>query len=634
MGSGQLLTDSDQIMTGGGDKTAASSQPDGLRERIHAVLPDVYSRNYAAKFAVALAVIVVVLAAVGFGSYSLIQERVVSDAATDLETSATHRADSIEQWRSTTETEAIAIAAPGVYGTGTPADIRQYLTTAATAESSQIRSLHYVSTVDDSQIVVASTGTSTEGRSAWAVEPAWESPVMAAMNDTTDTETVVQSTAYADGDGHSMAFVTPVSDGDGVLVLVARVPIEQLDDGRNGFETQLFTGDGDPLIDGQGGSAPISQDGLRAAKAGQTTTIETGSHVTTYTPVNGTSWVVATSAERESLYGTGRLVRLGFLAVIGTAVVSLGVAGYLFGRHTVRPLVQLRDRTQAMKQGDLGVDISTVRKDEIGRLYDAFENMRDTLRSQIRQAQAAREEAERSSHELERQNERLDEFASTLSHDLRNPLTVARGHVELLATRLSDPETDSADLQSHIEKLEDAHDRIESIIDDVLTLTRKGASVEETAPVPLEAVVTDAWDNIDNKRASIEVAGSRTIDADRARLLRALENLFRNAIDHVGPDVAVTVGLTEHGFYVADDGPGIPTDAVDNIFEYGHTTSEDGTGLGLSIVKTIAEAHGWRVYIDTTYPDGAMFVFADVFSEDEPDWYGTEFEWGRSDADD
>ncbi|MHC3380966.1 sensor histidine kinase [Haloarcula sp. H-GB5] len=621
-------------MTGGGDKTAASSQSDGLRERLHAVLPDVYTRNYAAKFAVALAVIIVVLAAVGFGSYSLIQERVVSDAVMDLETSATHRADSIEQWRSTTETEAIAIAASGVYGTGTPADIRQYLTTAATAESSQIRSLHYVSTVDDSQIVIASTGTSTEGRSPWAVEPAWESPVMAAMNDTTDTETVVQSTAYADGDGHSMAFVTPVSDGDGVLVLVARVPIEQLDDGRNGFETRLFTGDGDPLIDGQSSSVPISQDGLRAATAGQTTTIETGSHVTTYTPVNGTSWVVATSAERESLYGTGRLVRLGFLAVIGTAVVSLGVAGYLFGRHTVRPLVQLRDRTQAMKQGDLGVDISTVRKDEIGRLYDAFENMRDTLRSQIRQAQAAREEAERSSHELERQNERLDEFASTLSHDLRNPLTVARGHVELLATRLSDPETDSADLQSHIEKLEDAHDRIESIIDDVLTLTRKGASVEETAPVPLEAVVTDAWDNIDNKRASIEVAGSRTIDADRARLLRALENLFRNAIDHVGPDVTVTVGLTEHGFYVADDGPGIPTDAVDNIFEYGHTTSEDGTGLGLSIVKTIAEAHGWRVYIDTTYPDGAMFVFADVFSEDEPDWYGTEFEWGRSDADD
>ena len=622
------------MMTGGGDETAASSQPDGMTGRLRAVVSGVYTRDYAAKFAVALAVIVVVLTAVGFGSYLQIQDRVVSDAATDLETSATHRADSIEQWRTTTESETIAIAAAEVYDTGTPADIRQYLTTAATAASSQIRSLHYVSTVDDSQIVVASTGTNTEGRSPWAVEPAWESPVTATMNGTIDAGTVVHSTVYADGDNHSMAFVTPVSDGDGALVLVARVPVAQFQDGRDGFETRLLTEDGDPLIRGQGGSAPISRDGLRAATADRTTTIETGAHVATYTPVNGTSWVVTTSAERQSLYGTSRLVRWGFLAVIGTAVASLCIAGYLFGRHTVRPLRQLRNRTQAMEQGDLGVDVSTTRQDEIGRLYDAFGNMRDTLRRQIRQAQAAREEAERSSRELERQNERLDEFASTLSHDLRNPLAVARGHVELLATRLSDPETDSDDLRAHIEKLESAHDRIESIIDDVLTLTRKGASVEETAPVPLEAVVTDAWDNIDNKSASIEVAGSRTIDADRTRLLRALENLFRNAIDHVGPEVTVTVGLTDHGFYVADDGPGIPSEAVDDIFEYGHTTSEDGTGLGLSIVKTIAEAHGWRLYIDTTYPDGAMFVFADVFSEDEPDWYGTEFEWGRSEADD
>ncbi|KAA9397822.1 sensor histidine kinase [Haloarcula sp. CBA1130] len=621
-------------MTGGGDETAASSQPDGLIEQLHAILPDASVRNYAAKFAVALAVIVVVLTAVGFGSYLQIQERVVSGAAADLETSATYRAESIEQWRTTTETEAVAITAAGVYDTGTPADIRQYLTTIATAESSQIRSLHYISTIADSQIVVASTGTNTEGRSPWAVEPAWEAPVMATMNDTTDAGRVVRSTAYADGDGHSMAFVAPVSDGDGALVLVSRVPAEQVHGERDGFETHLLTGDGEPVIGGSGGSARISQDGLRDATAGRTTTIETEDHVATYTPVNGTSWVVMTSATRESLYGTSRLVRWGYLAVVGTAVVSLGVAGYLFGRHTIRPLRQLRNRTQAMEQGDLGVDVSTTRQDEIGRLYDAFGNMRDTLRSQIRQAQTARKKAERSSHELERQNERLDEFASTLSHDLRNPLTVARGHVELLATRLSDPETDSADLQSHIEKLEGAHDRIESIIDDVLTLTRKGASVEETAPVPLEGVVTEAWDNIDNKNASIEVAGSRTIDADRTRLLRALENLFRNAIDHVGPEVTVTVGLTEHGFYVADDGPGIPTDAVDNIFEYGHTTSEEGTGLGLSIVKTIAEAHGWRLYIDTTYPDGAMFVFADVFSEDEPDWYGTEFEWGRSEADD
>jgi signal transduction histidine kinase len=619
-------------MTGGGDETAASSQRDSLTERLRGLLPAAYTRNYAAKVAVALAVIVVILAAVGFVSYLQVQDRVVDDGTADLEASATYQASAIEQWRATTEADAVTIAAAQVYDTGTATDIRQYLASAATAESPQSRSLHYVSTVDGTRTIVASSETAFEGQSPTAVEPAWESPLATAM-DAADTETVATSTPYADGNGSSMAFVAPVSAGDGAIVLVATVPSDRFQDGRDGFETHLLTGDGEPIIADQAGSQPISQAGVRAAAAGRTTTVETEGRVTAYTPVNGTSWVVMTGAETRSLYGTSRLIRWGFVGVVGTAVVLLAVAGYLLGRHTVRPLLRLRDRTQAMEQGDLGVDLSTNRQDEFGRLYDSFGNMRDTLRTQIQQAQTAREEAERSSRELERQNERLDEFASTLSHDLRNPLTVARGHVELLGTRLSDPEANPDDFQTHIEKLEDAHDRIESIIDDVLTLTRKGASVEETAPVPLEGAVTEAWDNIDNKNASIELTGSRTIAADRTRLLRAFENLFRNALDHVGPDVTVTVGLTDHGFYVADDGPGIPTEEVDDIFEYGHTTSEDGTGLGLSIVKTIAEAHGWRLYVDTTYPDGAMFVFADVFGEDEPDWYGTEFEWGSSSAD-
>jgi len=621
-------------MTGGGEETAVPSQDDGAADRIRNIIPAVYVRSYAAKVAVALAVIAVVLTAVGSVGYLQVQDRIADDAAADLEASATDRASAIEQWRTTTETETVALAAAPVYESGTRVDIRRYFDTVATAESAQIRSLQYVSTADDSQTVVASTETAREGQSPSAVEPAWGPPITAVIDSAAGAETVTLSTAYADGDGYSVAFVAPVTDGDGALVLVAAVPTDQIRDGRDGFETQLLTDDGEPLIDGQAGSLPISQNGVGAATAGRTTTVETGGSVAAYAPVNGTSWVLMTGAETQALYGMSRPIRWSFLAVVGTAVVALGGAGYLFGRHTIRPLMRLRNRTQAMEQGNLGVDLSTARQDEIGRLYDSFENMRDTLQSQIRQAQAAREEAERSSRELERQNERLDEFASTLSHDLRNPLTVGRGHVELLSSRLSDPEADPDDLHTHIEKLEDAHDRIESIIDDVLTLTRKGASVEETAPVPLADVVSEAWENIDNKDASIELTSSRTIEADRTRLLRALENLFRNAIDHVGSEVTVTVGLTDHGFYVADDGPGIPTEEVDDIFEYGHTTSEDGTGLGLSIVKTIAEAHGWRLYVDTTYPDGAMFVFADVFGEDEPDWYGTEFEWGSSASDD
>ena len=114
-------------------------------------------------------------------------------------------------------------------------------------------------------------------------------------------------------------------------------------------------------------------------------------------------------------------------------------------------------------------------------------------------------------------------------------------------------------------------------------------------------------------------------------MLRALENLFRNAVEHGGPDVSVEVGDLDDGFYVADDGPGIDEDAAGDVFDYGYTTSETGTGLGLSIAETIAQAHGWRLYVDTTARDGAMFVFADV--TDGEDAADERFEWGGSDED-
>jgi signal transduction histidine kinase len=89
--------------------------------------------------------------------------------------------------------------------------------------------------------------------------------------------------------------------------------------------------------------------------------------------------------------------------------------------------------------------------------------------------------------------------------------------------------------------------------------------------------------------------------------------------------VTVTVGTTETGFFVADDGPGIPEEHVADLFEYGYTTAEEGTGLGLSIVETMAESHGWTVELDESAA-GARFVFGNVDAStmsDSTDPYGT-----------
>ena len=191
-------------------------------------------------------------------------------------------------------------------------------------------------------------------------------------------------------------------------------------------------------------------------------------------------------------------------------------------------------------------------------------------------------------HQLERQNERLERFASVISHDLRNPLEVAMARVEFAR------ETGEAE---HFEKTEAALDRMNALIDDVLTLARQGETVDDPEPVRLDEAATDAWALVDTADATLEVETGTAIQADPGRLQQLFENVFRNAIEHAGSDVSVTVGdLTgEPGFFVADDGPGIPPQDHDSVFDSGYSTSDSGTGLGLSIVRTIAEAHGWEV---------------------------------------
>lgn len=200
--------------------------------------------------------------------------------------------------------------------------------------------------------------------------------------------------------------------------------------------------------------------------------------------------------------------------------------------------------------------------------------------------------------ELRRQNERLEQFAGVVSHDLRNPLSVARGWTELLD---ADPE--------NLARIQSAHDRMEAIIEDVLTLAREGDPVTETETSRLEIAVERAWDVVETESATLSVDSDVTLDVDSDRFGRLLENLFSNAVEHTGTDVTVTVGRTDTGFYVADDGPGIPPEDRERVFESGVTTADSGTGFGLAIVATVAEAHGWTVEATESADGGARFEF-------------------------
>jgi len=207
---------------------------------------------------------------------------------------------------------------------------------------------------------------------------------------------------------------------------------------------------------------------------------------------------------------------------------------------------------------------------------------------------------ERVPSDSDQQARQVDDLASVISHDLRNPLQVAQSHVELLGSRI----------QESLDHIDAAHRRMDDIIDNILALARIDEPVTNPETVDLDSVVAKSWTLVETDDATLTTdLSGMTVDADEDRLRHLLENLLRNAVEHGGPSVTVTVGTMADGFYVADDGPGIPADERTMVLEPGYSTVPEGTGFGLNIVRRIAAAHGWSVQVTASDDGGARFEF-------------------------
>ena len=193
-------------------------------------------------------------------------------------------------------------------------------------------------------------------------------------------------------------------------------------------------------------------------------------------------------------------------------------------------------------------------------------------------------------------------LVSAVSHDLRNPLDVAAAN--LRAAR----ETGDAE---HFDAVERAHGRMQALVDDVLALARGAAALDPQDGVSVADAAADAWAAVETGDATLSTAADLPVlRADPDRLRRLLENLFHNAVEHGSPPdreapVRVRVGTFDGGFYVADDGPGVPPSDRDAVFDAGYAGEGGGTGLGLAIVERVAEAHGWRVALARSRDGGA-----------------------------
>lgn len=305
-------------------------------------------------------------------------------------------------------------------------------------------------------------------------------------------------------------------------------------------------------------------------------------------------------------FETGELIVVDDLDAVDTAV------GY--GDHRSLLVVPLGDHG-VMPLGSREPDFFDDTAIQLARVLAA--NVTVALDDAERTAQLRRRDAA-----LQREIDRLEKFAGLVSHDLRNPLNVAAGRLELARELVDD-----ADALDELDRVGDAHERMEQLIDDLLALARQGETVDELQPVDLAEVAAEAWRTVDTAGATLDVPDeSVTVDADPERLRTLLENLFINSVVHgttgsrAAPDdsvehgstdaaaVTVTLGTLPEGFYVADDGIGFDGDVdLDEALEYGVSSDPHGTGFGLAIVREISIAHGWTLTVDDA--DGARFAF-------------------------
>lgn len=361
-------------------------------------------------------------------------------------------------------------------------------------------------------------------------------------------------------------------------------------------------------------------------------TVRGGSPLPAVLLTTGVLLTLIAAAQAAFTLGEGRsvleaLLDFVFIAIPGAAFAYAGywlprselartyypriVAWMLGGILVMFGFVLLRDiHPGVTAEWSVGTQAIALTIGSVGGLLIGIQETRATVRTaQLRDRRAELQERtaelEANERELERQNAQLEQFASVVSHDLRNPLSVAQGNVELIRDEYE---------SDRLETVSDAHARMEALIEDLLTLARQGDSIRGVEPVELAGLCRTCWEQVTTEDATLALDDPPTVMADRDRLRQLLENLFRNSVEHGGADPTVTVGALDAGggFYLADDGPGIPESERDRVFESGHSTTDSGTGFGLAIVAEIVEAHGWNVRVSESDDGGVRFEITGV----------------------
>lgn len=288
------------------------------------------------------------------------------------------------------------------------------------------------------------------------------------------------------------------------------------------------------------------------------------------------------------------------LAVAGAIGLVLSVLlGWLAARSALHPLTVISTRAAAIGAGRLDQRVGPIAgSDEIARVSGAIDSMLDRLERSFRQQQR---------------------FVQDASHELRTPITIARGHLEVVDPAREEPAAVQASLDLAVDEL----DRMGRLVERLLVLARAGAiPADRLVPVDAAAIAADAVARVrtdeDGRHWEIDVEDGLQVPGDRDALTDALVNLLANAQRHTGPDGRIAIVARRDGasvsIAVVDDGEGIPADMLDSVFDRftradaARTRDRGGAGLGLAITRAYVEAHGGTIAVTSEHGHGATFT--------------------------
>jgi signal transduction histidine kinase len=289
-------------------------------------------------------------------------------------------------------------------------------------------------------------------------------------------------------------------------------------------------------------------------------------------------------------------------------------------RTTITPLARLAADARQVADGDFGHELSQRGPREVRDLGVDVDSMRERILSELSAVRAANTSLEQRSHDLQRSNSELEQFAYVASHDLQEPLRKVASFCQLLQRRYGGQLDEKAD--QYIEYAVDGAKRMQMLINDLLAFSRVGRVEQERVPVPAAELLAQAQANLATAmrraRAEVEAGELPTVLAEPTLLTAVFQNLLSNAIKFRGersPLIAVTAERDGDFwvFSVADNGIGISSEYADRIFvifqRLHDKTTYPGTGIGLAMTRKIIEYHGGRIWLDTAAASGARFCF-------------------------